>query len=452
MATVIAYAQFTKTKVGVNSLAVTWDVERITRSDGTRNALVTGGANSVTIGRRGLYGYLLTGADLILYDYVFTAITSDSTVDQQEIAAMWTLWSISWHDIATSIMVIAGSIGKLLTDNINDTITSRASASIFTGITSMANWLRGLYRKDAMDATAKTEINAGGGAYSETTDSQEALADNKSEFNSATDSVTVGTNNDKTDYGLSATQSFDLTGDITGNLSGSVGSVTTVNDKTGYSLLSPQSFDLTGDITGNLSGSVGSVAGGVTVTTNNDKTGYSLSAAGITAIWNNSIRTLTSFGTLVRDIWAYAIRTLTNDPYEVTGSLPTVDVTVYKYTTISIPILGLGDLTGYTNIWVTGKNNLSDEDADSYFQVDTSTGLIYLYETTTPDPLDASITIDDLVLGNIVVDFTIDSSAALPAIANKLYDVKVDIAGAVSIARNGKLTIKMPVTRAIPTP
>jgi len=47
----------------------------------------------------------------------------------------------------------------------------------FTGITVLANWLKGLFRKDAMDATAKTEANAGGGTYNEATDSQEAEAD-----------------------------------------------------------------------------------------------------------------------------------------------------------------------------------------------------------------------------------------------------------------------------------
>jgi hypothetical protein len=72
---------------------VTWDVEQITRSDGTRAALVTGGANSITVGRRGLYGYVLTNADLTLYDYVFTAITA-GTVDQNEVAAMWTYFDI----------------------------------------------------------------------------------------------------------------------------------------------------------------------------------------------------------------------------------------------------------------------------------------------------------------------------------------------------------------------
>lgn len=65
---------------------------------------------------------------------------------------------------------------------------------------------------------------------------------------------------------LTGTQSFNLTGNITGNLSGSVGSVS--------------------GAVGSVTGAVGSVTAGVTVTTNNDKTGYALSAAGIDAIWD----------------------------------------------------------------------------------------------------------------------------------------------------------------------
>jgi hypothetical protein len=75
-------------------------------------------------------------------------------------------------------------------------------------------------------------------------------------------SVTVGTNNDKSGYSLTATTGLgNQTANITGNLSGSVGSVT-----------------------GNVGGSVGSVTSPVTVGTNNDKTGYALSNDGRSAI------------------------------------------------------------------------------------------------------------------------------------------------------------------------
>jgi hypothetical protein len=58
-----------------------------------------------------------------------------------------------------------------------DTAGTTTLLGIFNGITSLPKWLRGLYRKDAMDATAKTEINTGGGTFAETTDSLEAIRD-----------------------------------------------------------------------------------------------------------------------------------------------------------------------------------------------------------------------------------------------------------------------------------
>jgi hypothetical protein len=129
MSIICAYAQFTASKIGVDGLVVTWDIEQITRSSGARSALVTGGANSIAIGRRGLYGYVLAGADLTLYDYVFTAITATTTVDAREVPALWTLWSLSWHDILTAALSLANTVGKLLVDNINATIGSRSSHS-----------------------------------------------------------------------------------------------------------------------------------------------------------------------------------------------------------------------------------------------------------------------------------------------------------------------------------
>lgn len=53
----------------------------------------------------------------------------------------------------------------------------RGIQTVLSGITSLANWLRAFVRKDTADSTAKTEINTGGGAYNETTDSQEAIRD-----------------------------------------------------------------------------------------------------------------------------------------------------------------------------------------------------------------------------------------------------------------------------------
>ncbi len=63
-----------------------------------------------------------------------------------------------------------GSLGAVL----------NAISSIFNGMTSLANWLRRIVRKDAGTANmgvALSEINAGGGAFAGTTDSPEAIRD-----------------------------------------------------------------------------------------------------------------------------------------------------------------------------------------------------------------------------------------------------------------------------------
>lgn len=64
------------------------------------------------------------------------------------------------------------------------------------------------------------------------------------------------------------------------------------------------------DITGSLSGSVGSVTAAVTVGTNNDKTGYSLSAAGVQAIWDALTSALTTAGSIGKKLADWIIGTL----------------------------------------------------------------------------------------------------------------------------------------------
>ena len=124
--------------------------------------------------------------------------------------------------------------------------------------------------------------------------------------NSVTLGVTVTTNNDKTGYSLADYTPFwnvafntaftaGSMGDSLNNASyvqGSASGLTAqqvweyatraLTDKAGFGLASSQTFNNTGTWTGNLTGSAGSVTAGVTVTTNNDKTGYALTTAYLT--------------------------------------------------------------------------------------------------------------------------------------------------------------------------
>jgi len=82
----------------------------------------------------------------------------------------------------------------------------------------------------------------------------------------AAGAVTVATNNDKTGYSL--TQTFPTNFSTLAITVGGATTVGTNNDKTGYSLATSQTFSTTGSVgsvTGNVTGSVGSVAtGGIT--------------------------------------------------------------------------------------------------------------------------------------------------------------------------------------------
>ena len=131
--TLAFYAQFTASKAGVNSLTVTWDLERVTRADGTRTALQTGAATNITVGRRGLYGYYQTGCDLDLYDYVATAITSDTTVDQKEVPSLWTYWIAEIGDAAVGS--VTGNVGGNVTGSVGS-LAAQAQTDVQTALTS----------------------------------------------------------------------------------------------------------------------------------------------------------------------------------------------------------------------------------------------------------------------------------------------------------------------------
>lgn len=175
---------------------------------------------------------------------------------------------------------VSADIAAIKTDTGN--LVTRITSSLFSGITSLAQWLGLLAGKQTGNTTARTEIRAtgaGSGTFDETTDSQEAIRDRGDSSwvtatgfstHTAADVWAVATRQ------LTGTQTFNLTGNITGNLSGSVGSVTgAVGSVTG---------NVGGNVVGSVAsvtGAVGSVTAGVTVTTNNDKTGYSIASGGI---------------------------------------------------------------------------------------------------------------------------------------------------------------------------
>lgn len=146
MADLIFAAQFVTAQVGKTGLTVTVDVDRYTISDGTRTALVTAGA--ATEGRRGLYHYRLASADLSLYQYITTFITTNTTVDQQEIPS---LGLVVPDALVGSRLATAGYTAP---PSSSDNATAAAAAILVTPANKLATGASGI-------ATANVTMQAG---------------------------------------------------------------------------------------------------------------------------------------------------------------------------------------------------------------------------------------------------------------------------------------------------
>lgn len=100
------------------------------------------------------------------------------------------------------------------------TLLGRITSGLFTGITSLAQWLGLLAGKQVGNSTARTEVRAtgaGSGTFDETTDSQEALRDNTGTAGAGLTGITA--------VGAVTGAVGSVTGNVGGNVTGSVGSV-----------------------------------------------------------------------------------------------------------------------------------------------------------------------------------------------------------------------------------
>jgi hypothetical protein len=125
------YASFTASKVGKTGLTVTVDVHRVTRSSGASSEVVTAAAMA-EIGD-GVYSYRLASADLTLYDYVAIAKTADTSVDQQNLAALWTNYATGAAIAGDAMTLSAGAVtaAAIATDAIDsDALAATATAEI----------------------------------------------------------------------------------------------------------------------------------------------------------------------------------------------------------------------------------------------------------------------------------------------------------------------------------
>jgi hypothetical protein len=165
-----------------------------------------------------------------------------------------------------------------------------------------------------------------------------------------------------------------------------------------------------------------------------------VAALSATAVWGTSVRTLSSFGTLVTDtaaaVWAYVNRTLTqviaavSPPPVVEGSV----LTIIKGDTMVLNFTGLGVLTGRSKLWFSVKDNVDDADSASIIFIEETAGLQYL-NGAIGTAGQGSITVTNATTGAITVTLDEVAAALLSIKRGRFYSIK-DLTSGVATTRS----------------
>lgn len=167
-----------------------------------------------------------------------------------------------------------------------------------------------------------------------------------------------------------------------------------------------------------------------------------------TAVWATTTRTLSSFGTLIADIWAYASRTLTQSGASVAATVAGTTITAVRGDTFSAALTNLGAITGYLNIWFTVKLHDEDTDAESVLQLDSDHGLLYA-NGATATAANGSIAVDDIPTGDITVKVAASVMATMQQCVGH-YDVQwQNAAGEIYTLSQGIFQVTLDQTRAV---
>jgi hypothetical protein len=147
-------------------------------------------------------------------------------------------------------------------------------------------------------------------------------------------------------------------------------------------------------------------------------------------VWSYTLRSLTTFGSLIADLWSYAWRTLTSAgtaEEETDGT----DLTVTRGVTYDHTLTGLSVPATWVALYLTAKRDLVDDDADALVQLMVSNpadaaadGLIVLNGDDDSTLLsEGSLTVD-AVNGTVRVQLSDEAALLLPVTRKATYDLK----------------------------
>jgi len=152
-------------------------------------------------------------------------------------------------------------------------------------------------------------------------------------------------------------------------------------------------------------------------------------------------------------VWTNSTRTLTQSAASVTAAVSGDTITVYRGTTWTIALTGLGDISTYDKIYFSAKASLDDADTEAYLRVyNNASGLERINQAAPTAATNGTITIDDAAAGDITITINEAETTGLPIISGLSYDIKgIDNDGDVDLISIGskEFNIAGDVTRAI---
>lgn len=130
-------------------------------------------------------------------------------------------------------------------------------------------------------------------------------------------------------------------------------------------------------------------------------------------------------GLTATQVWSFAPRTLTNQIFNLPPVQQGNNLTVVRGDTLSWSPTNLGSLINHSKILFTVKRLYTDKDSEALVQISDTGGLLVINGLNASSPLNGSIVINDVNLGNLTVTLAAVETAKLDTLQNIYYDIQL---------------------------